>query len=52
MVWKASRKATQHKKQKEGKRESKESKTSHTHTSKRNYKRNAGEWHSYSYVII
>ena len=36
-------KKSQHKRQKEGKGESKESITSHTHKSKGNYKSNAGE---------
>jgi len=41
-------------KSKKWQRESKESKTSHTHKSKRNYKRNAGEWHSYisGFIIL
>ena len=40
-------KKSQHKRQKEGLREGKDSKTPHTHKYKKNYQRNARECHYY-----
>ena len=39
-------------KSKNGKEKAKKVKTSHTHKSKRNYKRNTGEWHSYISSLV